>query len=665
MDRKEARQLVNAHPLTDYVELEKSRSGMYCCPACNSGHGTNQSGALKLYANPYRVCCYSDGCALGGKGQDTLGALRAIWKCSEAEVFERVGVDVDRPRAQRIEEPKPEPEWTSFYAKAHMDLLSSEEALAYLHGRGISDASIERFQLGYCARWTHPKTPSVTSTKRVIIPRSAHTYTARAIDPTERGYRAQYKKQVAGHQTDLFNLQALNGADVAVVVEGELDAISIEQASGVPCVGIGSISNVGRFADSAARISRETALVVALDADQTKPDGRNPGRDAQERLCALLRARGVSCVGADVSELYGGSKDANEALQKDPQALAAAVEEWTARAIDARDGEREEEELERAKATGAGMVLDFMRRAQTRAYEPVPTGIGCLDAAIGGGFVRGTLVFLGAAPGSGKTVLAQQVAESMARQGHSVHYASLEMSRDQMLARTISRICAHDGLRVTPSEVMRGYQWDDQLRQAIEDAGVRYVLDLGGERITYGEGDSASLDALLETLERQALRAEAEGRPAPISVVDYLQLLQGGEHEDEVQVIKRAVKGLKDHAIRHNTTVLAIHATNRASNKSGEVQQWSGRDTSAIEYSGDLMLGLTYTAVEKGWKIDGETATPALIMDRRRRAYEAGERVPDECRRMTLKVLKNRHGELGRSADLIFDGEAARFLPAK
>ena len=94
MNREEARQAINSQPLTNFIHLEKSRSGMYCCPVCGSGTGPRKSGALKLYPDN-RVCCYSSGCQLGDKGQDTLGALRIIWNCSETEAFERAGIDMD------------------------------------------------------------------------------------------------------------------------------------------------------------------------------------------------------------------------------------------------------------------------------------------------------------------------------------------------------------------------------------------------------------------------------------------------------------------------------------------------------------------------------------------------------------------------------------------
>ena len=35
--REEARQEINRHTLTEYINLEKSKGGNYVCPVCGSG----------------------------------------------------------------------------------------------------------------------------------------------------------------------------------------------------------------------------------------------------------------------------------------------------------------------------------------------------------------------------------------------------------------------------------------------------------------------------------------------------------------------------------------------------------------------------------------------------------------------------------------------------
>ncbi|MBQ3981456.1 MAG: hypothetical protein II631_05345, partial [Treponema sp.] len=171
-------------------------------------------------------------------------------------------------------------------------------------------------------------------------------------------------------------------------------------------------------------------------------------------------------------------------------------------------------------------------------------------------------------------------------------------------------------------------------------------------------------------LEAETVRIKAQGKPAPLICIDYLQLVDSGER-DAIEGMKGVIFKLKDFAKRENTVVFVIIANNRASNKTGTVEMESGRDTSAIEYSGDVMLGLAYTVIEDHKKYpcgedkDRNTRYAEYDLETIRRmkkeAYETGKEIPAECNQISLKVLKNRFGEAERRANLIFDGKHSTF----
>ena len=171
-------------------------------------------------------------------------------------------------------------------------------------------------------------------------------------------------------------------------------------------------------------------------------------------------------------------------------------------------------------------------------------------------------------------------------------------------------------------------------------------------------------------MEAETIRIKAQGKLEPLICIDYLQLVDSGER-DAVDGIKSVIFKLKNFAKRNNTVVFVIVANNRASNKSGTVDMESGRDTSTIEYSGDLMLGLSYTAIEDRRKYEcGEdkNGNPRYaeydletIRRLKKEAYETGKDLPDVCNEISLKVLKNRFGESERRANLIFDGKHSTF----
>lgn len=307
------------------------------------------------------------------------------------------------------------------------------------------------------------------------------------------------------------------------------------------------------------------------------------------------------------------------------------------------------------KSKAEDMIAEFMAAVQGRQYEPMPTGLAALDDIIGGGFIRQTLVMLGAAPGMGKTFFSSQVFEGMAQRGHNVLYFNLEMSRQQMLARSFSRIARErENARMTAIDVLQGYNWTSHQRGVMERTASYYAQNIAAHMVYNPTEAAADLDIIYATMTKLAEAAEAKGQAAPIVVIDYLHLLRGQPREDAAAVLKRAVDLFKGYAIKHNSLVFCILAFGRTSNKHGQVSQESARDTSAIEYSADLMLGLNYAKVE-----DATDADEAEIAKMR----EAEKGKPENiCR---LKVLKNRlQGGCG-SVDIKFSGQYGLFFDTK
>ena len=693
MKREDARKDINGRPLTDFIPLERSAKAgrnMYKCPVCGSGTGRNGTGALHIYPDSNRVICYSGGC-FTDKGEDTLGALRTIWQCEETEALERAGYTIDKgtpapahqekTKHQEHQESKPEADYSLFYRKWHEDLKTSPEALEYLHGRGITDASIDRFNLGYCATWKHTGAGAqVAPTKRIIIPRTKGTFTARRIDKPANELEAEYIKQVQGRQKDLFNLGALEGAETPIICEGELDAISLYQAGASSVVAIGTTSNKQAFVDEAKKHPEEV-FILALDNDpleEEKPDEPPrktwKGQRTQKWIAEQLTAAGLAVLSIDPAKIYGEAKDGNEAFTKDPERLGKVIAYLQGKAQEMKAGRDEEREAELRKRTGEGMLEDFFLKVtdkEARTFEPIPTGIKDIDRALEGGFIRGTLVTLGAPPAMGKTALAQYVFENMATAGNDVLYINLEMSREQLLARSISRIAyKYEGKDFSALDILRGYSWTDEDRETITQAAARYRAEIAPCFIYNPDGVTNNIDSILTAMQAETARIKAQGKPAPLVCIDYLQLIDSGER-DAIEGMKGVIFKLKDFAKRENTVVFVIIANNRASNKSGTVEMESGRDTSAIEYSGDLMLGLAYTAIEDRRKYEcGEDKNGnaryaeydlETIRRLKKEAYEAGKPIPAVCTEVSLKVLKSRFTEAERRANLLFDGKHSTF----
>ena len=537
------------------------------------------------------------------------------------------------------------PDFTEYY-KACLDRLEDPRAAAYLKQRGISTETARRYWVGFDPEADPAKAPGAMGADprqhpapRIIIPCSPGHYIGRSIDPSTP---AQYRKMnnAGGSASDFFNSAALyDGTPEVFITEGAFDALAVIEAGGA-AIAIDSVNNAGAFINLMKTRPTEAALILCLDSDQ-------PGRTATATIRDGLKGTGLTVIDAGAA-INGSHKDPNEAFTADREAFTEAVRQARATGEAGRE-EAQKAEEERQKRTGPEMVDLFLEAVSSKRYEPTPTGINEIDRAIGGGLIRQQLILLGAAPGAGKTALAQWIFEGMAKAGKPCIYLNLEMSREQMLARSFSRLTAQKGQRISPTAILQGYKWTADQRQAITRAAQEYKETIAPRMIYNPDEVTANLDSILEYIEAEADRAEQAGEKAPFVCIDYLQIIGGREREDDTAVIKRAVSSLKKYAIQHDTVVFLIIAHNRQANMRGDVTMESGRDTSALEYSADLQLGLAFT----------------LSLDRGERKGIAADKLkPEQKRYITLKVTKCRFGAPGTEVDLYFDGEAMNYSTA-
>ena len=660
MDRESTRQEIRRLiPCTKY--LEKSKNGLYCCPFCGSGHGDHATGAVKYYEDTNTWYCHA--CRKGGDVIDLYMEITGKdYNTAISELADQLHITIEHsetPRNAATSDFKPQEsnntmrtekrtesrtegkteglqDFTAYY-NACKKRITDPAAVDYLQGRGISMETAIAYNVGYDpaadplnAPGALEGAPKKYPKPAVIFPSTEQFYEYRLIK------RDKYdKKNPAGTSPTLFNSQALYTQEVQeiFVTESIIDALSIIEVGG-QAVATSSASNYSVLVDQLKAKPTNAVIIICFDDDDA---GRARAKDLQEDLNKLN-----TCSIMFDNSLFNGTKDANEALKKNRVDFEAAIMSAEYKAKEARRA-AEREEQERRKRTGEQMIDEFISIVKTKKYEPIPTGITDIDKAIGGGFIRQQLVLLGAAPALGKTALAQWIFETMATKGHDSLYINLEMSKEQMLARSISRITAYNGKRIKPTDILQGYKWTQEQERAITAAANEYKTKIAPHIIYNPDGITTELDSILEYIEAEARRAEAAQNKAPNVVIDYLQIIRGKEREDDTATIKRAVSSFKDFAVKHNTVVFLIIAHNRAANKTGAITQEAGRDTSALEYSADLQLGLTYTALQtdKGKKREDLTA--------------------DELNERSLIITKARWGEVHHRADLYFNGETMTF----
>lgn len=645
------RAAINARPLTDFYQLQKSKGKLFCCPLCGSGTGPNHTGALSIkdMGEKFLVKCFA--CDGFGKGTDTLGALRKLYEGkTEKEVFEICGYRLDQdpqPAPKKPEKKKPaekpaEKPAVSFAAKIAQwaAALPGSEGERYLLNRGITAESMDRFKLGFEVN---------RHGGYITIPynQEGTYYIQRVV--YGNGYKHVKPKDEDGTLPEpVFHPDALYRSDICFVVESPLCAISIEQC-GYPAVALGGTGGdklVKLLDDKPAKAT----LIICLDNEFESKKGRDKAKELGEKLekIGISAVNGIDMVlGENEPGIPGSWKDPNDELQADPEELRKRLQYATEETRYKMELQRNAEAEERAKRTGPGMITEFLKIIQSEKYKPVPTGIRDIDEAIGGGFIRQQLVLLGAAPGAGKTALTQWIFEGIAEKGTAdCLYLNLEMSRDQLLARAMSRFAKRDGNRIRTLDVLQGYKWTDLQMATVLVAAEEYEKGPAQHMVYNPDGLTNDLDCILDYMEKEAARLKAEGRRAPFCVIDYLQMIRGGPKEDAAETIKRAVYAFKKYAIENDTIVFVIIAHNRESNRSGDATMESGRDTSALEYSADLQMALTLT---KCLRRPGQDPKRPDDLTREEKALK------------TLKITKGRFGGEETEVDLYFDGETMTF----
>ena len=668
MDKDTARQTIRANwrqiiarmtePAKDKVNGETS----WICPFC--GHGTHGDG---LTFDPTShdgngLKCF--GCGWNGDIIDLyMKQTDTSYTVALSLLAEEIGITIDgqapsgpqKPlHAQAMKEghtrateaatdgqgnpggkddEQPEPDYTAFFEEANRHLTETD------YHRGISLETLNRYKVGFVPNWRHPKAPQVVSpSPRLIIPTSPHGYLARDTRQTIPADAAKYAKSKVG-RVHIFNPAALAADQPVFVVEGELDALSIIDVGGA-AVALGSVSNWKKFAELVKAQPPTRPIVLALDQDAR-------GQEAEKQLADTLKGLQIPFYRQNITGKY---KDANEALQADRGAFAAAVnaaaEAALAEAQAQADAQREELEHE-AAAYSLQNFLDNIAASASATY--IPTGFEGLDSILDGGLFPGLYV-VGAISSLGKTTFCLQMADQIASAGHDVLLFSLEMARSELIAKSISRLTVLQDLQQNGSTsnakttrgILTGSRYASYSRaekELIMKAVSLYSETARRIYITEGVGDVG----VKEIRERVQRHVRITGR-RPVVVIDYLQIIAPADiRATDKQNTDKAVLELKRLSRDLGIPVVGISSFNR-DNYTQPVNLSSFKESGAIEYSSDVLIGLQYTGMDYE---EGETDKNREKRIRELLKQAAADAKTGKAQHIHMKILKNRNGSKG------------------
>ena len=636
------------HHLRDELTPAQGQKGKYICPICGSGTGAKRTAAFSIKDGIHGHCF---ACGFNGDVFDLLATRngvslaeatrQAIAKYGSTQPYRMEAHTQMRTPAMVQRSPASEVK-RDFRAEINRfhEAIGGSKGESYLAGRGISAESIERFQLGYDER-----------REQVIIPydRRGSYYAMRNI-----GNNASHPHdKPAGVPAPLFNGAALYGSEPCFVVESPLCAISIMQEGG-SAVALGG-TNI-RLLQGEIEKKRPTALLLlSLDNDAPKENGRLPGQEAQQELGKWLDEHGIPYADVNIS---GSCKDPNQALQQEPDAfrsrVSAAVEAYRDQQ-DVAANQKYETYMGESAAAFVDAFVDGVK--ENAATPPIPTGFYGLDSMLDGGLYEG-LYIVGAISSLGKTSFVLQMCDQIAAAGTDVLFFSLEMGQYELMAKSISRLTRlitderglSSGIAKSTRGILSGHKYErynSSEKDVISQAVARYRETISGHIwFVPGIGNIGTA----EIRSRVERHVSTTGR-RPVVVVDYLQIMAPSDvRASDKQNTDRNVLELKRLSRDHKIPVIGISSLNR-DNYTEPINTAAFKESGAIEYGSDCLIGLQYVGMEYRESEKDQQRHQrirALFNDNDAKA-KAGEGVDIEVR-----VLKNRNGTKGSSDPLLF-----------
>lgn len=672
--------------------LRKARKKGHICPVCDNGSGETGDGITKQpRSNPPLYKCFK--CGFSGSLIDIVGAMEGITDFTEArnraaelcgyalpgsdkaadpkyrENLQKKKEAAERKAkfeeaARKKQEEAERVDYTSYYKECAAHITDAD----YMQSRGISLETCKRFLVGYDAEWKHPKKHN-PPTHRVIIPNSRYSYLARAcgdaveIEQIKSNEYDEEKSKVGTQQ--IFNIKALDKAELVFITEGEIDAMSICEA-GQEAIAYGSTAYKDHVIKELERRKKagEHIPLLAIIPDNDKNEA---GQKAADFLINEAGKLGIKAYKA--AELTGAYKDSNDYLKAEREAFIMAVNDKTkeilaentaadqaataadqitkAETAEAPKPETAEEREAREKQEADAFLHDANIKPLTAfldivghgrsAREIIPTGFDRLDKTIGGGLTEG-LYTIGAVSSLGKTSFCLQMADHIASSGTPVIYISLEMPADELIAKIVSRRLYESHKRnIAAGELLRGIKEAD-LPDAMEVLG-----EMGETPLYYFEG-SGNIGAevagdikqgVKEITQRVIESRRKAGQPdkTPVVIVDYLQILQAKDMRatDKANNDFNVVR-LKTMAREMKCPIIAISSFNRnCYNRDADYEAF--KETGAIEYTSDCVLALQFACMSKD---------ASEVQKEIKKQIEKGKN--GEAQQLQLKILKNRMG---------------------
>lgn len=242
-------------------------------------------------------------------------------------------------------------------------------------------------------------------------------------------------------------------------------------------------------------------------------------------------------------------------------------------------------------------------------------------------YIRGLYV-LGAISSLGKTTFIHQMGDQMASKGEHVLFFSLEQSKFELVAKSISRETYKINNREakTSLAIMQNSDIADITIQAVQN-----YQEIANNTIIVEGNFNITVNTIRDYIEQYITFTGIK----PIVILDYLQILRPlNDKMTDKQQVDFNVTELKRVSRDFDIPIFVICSFNRE-NYTQTVDFTSFKESGAIEYSADVVMGLQLQVME-------EIKSTNKINETREKINEAKNEFP---RKVQLVGLKNRNGK--------------------
>lgn len=549
-------------------------------------------------------------------------------------------------------------DFTEVAEMLHKQLLDSPEGMKYFLDRGLTEDTIKRFKLGYEPKGMNEAFkdyPEIHLYKDLaecypyfipmfkdgvceyILPRQCKSILEKKLQDGElhktdkEGNKREYPKtmNLKSVPTTIFNLNQAMKDDYVFITEGWCDALSIETL-GYSAISLNSVTGIGSFIRKIQDIKdyQSKYYIIALDKDTS---GAKARVELEQKLINLK---------CKVKHLYPegeGVKDVNDMLLVGADVLNDAICNIFVNI------EQEKQEL-LVKNSCFNYLEDTLKKfINNKDKKLLSTGYKKLDATLGGGLYN-SLYVIGGISGLGKTSIVLNILENLAKENNDVMFISLEMSREELIAKSLSRFTRETvEKRFTPVD----YPSQRDIQNGNFDMEASYFQE--GLK-NYSEASKnifiqeANFNYNTEKIREDIINHKMLRGKAPILVVDYLQVLPClKDYGDDKKNIDFNITELKRISREYDIPVIVISSIGRQYYKKS-IDFEAFKSSGNIEFTADVVIGLQYSFMS-----DISNKNDAQIQEM---YQEAKAQYPREVQTV---ILKNRNGSIGEYADFIYE----------